>query len=249
MTDERAEPGFLTKTAAELFGTFVAVAVVVGATVLAGPVLGPLGIALAAGFAVSAVYATLAHVSGAHLNPAVTIGLATAGRFAWRDVPTHLAAQLIGATLGAGFVLAISAGGPAAALSTAQREGFASGGYGPELSPNGFGLVSVLLVEAVFTSVVVALYVARDQRDMSDRNGRAAIGLVIGLAVAALTLVAAPVSGGIFNPARALATALFAGPDRLAQVWVFVLFPIMGALATGIVVRIATRVGPLRSES
>ncbi|RUR01313.1 aquaporin [Labedella endophytica] len=241
MTDDHTQPGFLSTVSAEMLGTFVVVSVIVGATVIAGPVIGSLGIALAAGFAVAAVYATVAHVSGGHLNPAVTIGLAVAGRFPWRDVSTHVAAQLIGATLGAAFILGVLADGPAAALATAQRDGFASGGYGPLLSPDGFGLVAVALVEAVFTAVIVALYVARGHRLSTDVEGRAATALTIGLAVAALTLVAAPVSNGTLNPARALATALFAGPDRLGQVWAFVLFPLLGALVVGIVARIGTR--------
>lgn len=247
MSDDSTQPGFLSAVFAELFGTFVVVAVIVGSTVLAGPVVGTLGIALATGFATAAVYATVAHVSGAHLNPAVTVGLALAGRFPWRDVSSHVAAQLVGATLGAGLVLAIAADGVAGALSTAQREGFAAGGYGADLSPDGYGLLAVALVETVFTAVVVALYIARGPADATGVDSRAASGLAIGLAVAALTIVAAPVSNGSLNPARALATALFAGPDRLAQVWAFVLFPVLGALLAGVVARIATR--PSRDRS
>ncbi|PSL38815.1 aquaporin Z [Labedella gwakjiensis] len=241
MTDEREQPGFLPSVAAEAFGTFVVVAVIVGATVLAGTVVGSLGIALATGFAIAGVYATIAHVSGAHLNPAVTVGLAISGRFPWRDVPTHVAAQLIGATLGAALVLGITADGVSATLATAQREGFAAGGYGAELSPDGFGLLAVALVEAVFTAVIVALYIARGPADAVDGGHRAAAGLTIGLAVAALTIVAAPVSNASFNPARALATALFAGPDRIAQVWAFILFPLLGAVVAGTVARVASR--------
>ena len=197
--------------------------------------------------ATAAVYATVARVSGAHLNPAVTVGLALAGRFPWRDVSSHVAAQLIGATLGAGLVLAIAADGAAGALSTAQREGFAAGGYGQELSTGAFGLIAVALVEAVSTAVIVALYVTAGRRGARGADARAARGLVIGLAVTALTIVAYPVSGAAFNPARALATALFAGPDRLAQVWAFVLFPVLGALLAGVIARIATR--PSRDRS
>lgn len=244
MTDDREQPGFLTSVSAEAFGTFVVVSVIVGATVLAGTVVGSLGIALATGFAIAAVYATIAHVSGAHLNPAVTIGLAIAGRFPWRDVTTHVAAQLIGATLGAALVLGITADGVSATLATAQREGFASGGYGAELSPDGFGLLAVALVETVFTAVIVALYIARGPADAVDGGRRAAAGLAVGLAITALTIVAAPVSNASFNPARAVATALFAGPDRIAQVWAFVLFPILGAIVAGVVARLATRRAP-----
>ena len=241
MTDDRTPPGFLTTVSAELLGTAVVVAVLVGTTVLAGPAVGSLGIALATGFAVAAVYTTIAHLSGAHLNPAVTIGLAIAGRFPWRDVSSHVAAQLIGATLGAALILAVAADGPGAALATAQRDGFASGGFGPLLSPGGFGLLSVALVEAVFTAVIVAVYLAGRAGPPAGAEGRATTGLAIGLGVAALTIVAAPVSNASFNPARALATALFAGPDRLAQVWAFVLFPVVGAAIVGIVARVASR--------
>lgn len=241
MTDASTRTGSLSSAFAELFGTFVVVAVIVGSTVLAGPVVGSLGIALATGFAVAAVYATVSHVSGGHLNPAVTIGLAVAGRFPWRDVTSHVAAQLIGATLGTGFVLAVVSDGAVATLSTAQRDGFAAGGFGPEFSPDGYGLLAVALVETVFTAVVVALYVPRNGIGSTAVDARAAAGLTIGLAVAALTIVAAPVSNAPLNPARALATALFAGPDRLGQAWAFVLFPVVGAVVAGILARIAMR--------
>ena len=249
MTDASTRTGSLSSAFAELFGTFVVVVVIVGSTVLAGPVVGSLGIALATGFAVAAMFAALAHVSGGHFNPAVTVGLAVAGRFPWRDVASHIAAQLIGATLGAGFVLAVSSDGAAAALATAQRDGFAAGGFGPESSPDGYGLLAVALVETVFTAVVVALYISRNRIGSTGVDARAAAALTIGLAVAALTVVAAPVSNGVFNPARALATALFAGPDRLAQAWAFVLFPVAGAVVTGVIARLALRPRPVRSDA
>lgn len=241
MTDERTESGFLPSVAAEMLGTLLVTLVTVGTIVLAGPSVGPLGVALAAGFALAAAYTASAGVSGGHLNPVVTVGLALAGRFPWRDAPTHIVAQLVGATIGAGLVLAIVADGPAAALAAAQRDGFGTGGYGPELSPGGYGLVAVALVEAAAAAVLVALYVVRRPAGSSSPEGRAATGLTIGLAVSALTLVTTSVSGAPFNPARALAAAVFAGPDRLAQVWAFVVFPLVGALVVGLVTRIATR--------
>lgn len=242
---DAAVPRFTLVVAAELVGTFIVTAVIIGSTVLAGAVIGPLGTALAAGLSIAAAVAVAGRVSGAHLNPAVTIGLAIAARFPWRDVVTHVIAQLAGALLGAGFVVGVLTGGTGTALADAQRAGFAAGGFGAGFSPDGFGLGSVALVEAVFTAVVVGVYAATDRwvcrgdsaRSVGAWGGRA---LVIGAAVAALTLVAQPVSTASFNPARSVAAALFGGPEWWSQVWAFVVFPLLGAVIAGLAARWAS---------
>jgi aquaporin Z len=240
MTGSIPEPRFAAVVGAELLGTLVVTGVFIGSSVIGGAVLGSVGVAVATGFALLAVVATLGRVSGAHVNPAVTIGLAVAGRFPWRDVSTHVVAQLVGATLGAGLVLAVVADGPPGALQEAQRVGFASGGFGYEGSPDGYGLVAVAIVETLATALLVAAYCSADPRSArSIRPGIAAT--VIGATLVAITLVALPVSNASFNPARSLASALFAGPDRLSQVWAFVLFPLVGAIVAALAVRLASR--------
>ncbi len=242
MTGSSPEPRYSTVVGAEVFGSFVLTAVVVGTAVMGATAVGPLGVAAASGLALLAVVATIGRISGGHVNPAVTIGLALAGRFPWRDVSSYVVAQLVGTVLGAGIVLAVVAGGPGAALADAQRVGFASGGYGLEGSPGGYGLLSVALLEVLCAAVLVGVYAVVGPRDGRARGeGVAGGAAAIGAALAGLSLLALPVSNAPVNPARALATALFAGPDRLAQVWAFVLFPLVGALVAGLALRFGSR--------
>jgi aquaporin Z len=149
-------------------------------------------------------------------------------------------AQLVGATLGAGLVLAVVADGPPGALQEAQRAGFASGGYGYEGSPDGYGLVAVAIVETLATALLVAVYCSADPR-IARSSSPGVAASVLGATLVAITLVALPVSNASFNPARSLASALFAGPERLSQVWAFVLFPLAGAIVAAIAVRLASR--------
>jgi aquaporin Z len=240
MTGSNPGPRFAAVVGAETLGTFVVTSVFIGSSVIGGAVLGTVGVAVATGFALLAVVATLGRVSGAHVNPAVTIGLAVAGRFPWRDVSTHVIAQLVGATLGAGVVLALVADGPPGALQEAQRAGFASGGFGYGGSPDGYGLVAVAIVETLATALLVAVYCSVDVR-ATRSSGPGVAASVVGATLVAITLVALPVSNASFNPARSLASALFAGPDRLAQVWAFVVFPLAGAIVAALAVRLAAR--------
>jgi aquaporin Z len=253
MTGPANDTRFAAVVAAEIVGTLVVTAVFVGTSVVGGAVLGPLGIASATGFALLAVVATLGRVSGGHANPAVTIGLALAGRFPWRDVSSYVIAQLIGATLGAAVVLAIVADGPPGVLSEAQRLGFGAGGFGPGGSPDGYGLLAVALVETLGTALLVSAYVMaapRVQDGITATDGiegpvdigrLGASAPVVGATLVAITLLALPVSNASFSPARSLAAALFAGPDRLGQVWAFVVFPLLGALVAALALRWSRR--------
>lgn len=243
MTGTDPTPRFAAVTAAEVLGTFVVTAVFVGTSVIGATLIGPLGTALATGFAVLAVVAVFGRVSGAHVNPAVTIGLAVAGRFPWRDVPTHIVAQLVGAVLGAAVVLAILADGPPGAVADAQRAGFAAGGYGLGSSPGGFGLVAVGLVGAFGAAVLVAVYGAVADRATRTTPARQkpVAAPVIGATVVAICVLTLPVSNAAIDPARSLATALFAGPDRLSQAWAFVVFPVLGAIVAALAMRWASR--------
>lgn len=210
---------------AEALGTFWLVLGGCGTAVLAGEDVGVLGVALAFGLTVLTGAYAFGHVSGGHFNPAVSVGLATAGRFAWRDVPAYAFAQVVGATV-AGAVLLLIASGRAG--FDAGATGFATNGYG-DRSPGGYSLPAVLVTEVVLTAFF--LYVI-----LGTSGRRAAVGfsgLSIGLALTLIHLVSIPVSNTSVNPARSLGVAWFAGTDALGQVWVFVLAPLVGAVVAG----------------
>ena len=210
---------------AETLGTFWLVLGGCGTAVLAGDDVGTLGIALAFGLALLTGSYAFGHVSGAHFNPAVSVGLATAGRFAWREVPAYVLAQLVGATV-AGAVLLLIASGRSG--FDAAASGFASNGYA-ERSPGGYSLLAVLVAEVVLTAFFLFVILGATSR----RVAAGFSGLAIGLALAVIHLVSIPVSNTSVNPARSLGVAWFAGGDALGQVWLFVLAPVIGAAIAG----------------
>ena len=213
------------RLAAEAFGTFWLVLGGCGTAVLAGEAVGVLGIALAFGLTVLTMAYAVGHVSGGHFNPAVTVGLATGKRFAWADVPGYVAAQVVGGALGA-LVLWVVASGRDGFSST--ESGFASNGYGDH-SPAGYGLLAVLVVEVVLNAFF--LYVILGSTDTRAPKGMAP--LAIGLGLTLIHLISIPVSNTSVNPARSIATAIYGGGDALVQLWVFLVFPIVGALLAG----------------
>ncbi len=217
------------RVTAELFGTFLLVSGVVGTALFAGNSVGILGIALAVGLTVVAGAYAVGHISGGHFNPAVTIGAAAAGRFAWSDVGYYVFAQIIGGALGTTFIFVLAANGPAGLLDQVMGSGFAANGFA-EHSPGGFGLVAVLVTEVVLTAVF--LYVILGVTDRRAASGFAP--LAIGLTLTLIHLVAIPVSGASVNPARSIASAIYGGPDALIQLWVFIVAPIVGALIAGL---------------
>ncbi len=216
------------RLAAEVFGTFLLVAAVVGTALFTAPSAGILPIALAVGLAVIVGAYSVGHISGGHFNPAVTLGAAAAGRFAWKDTPYYILAQLVGGALGTTFIFVLAANGPAGLLASVQSSGFAANGFGDH-SLGGFGLVAVIVAEVVLTAVF--LYVILGVTDRRAPSGFAP--LAIGLTLVVIHLVAIPVSGASVNPARSLASAIYGGPDALLQLWVFIVAPIVGALIAG----------------
>ena len=211
---------------AEAIGTFWLVLGGCGTAVLAGEDVGTLGIALAFGLAMLTGTYAFGHVSGAHFNPAVSVGLATAGRFSWREVPTYALAQIVGATV-AGAVLLLIASGRSGFDATAS--GFASNGYA-ERSPGGYSLLAVLVAEVVLTAFFLFVFLGATSRKVAAGFS----GLAIGLALTVVHLVSIPVSNTSVNPARSLGVAWFAGGDALGQVWLFVVAPVIGALLAGV---------------
>jgi aquaporin Z len=227
-----AAPASLAKRViAEVFGTFVLVLGVIGTALFSSPNTGWLGVALAVGIAVMGAAYAVGHISGGHFNPAVTLGAAASGRFAWRDVPAYILAQILGGLLATTVLYLVALGKPDF-LAEVQAGGFASNGFDAH-SPAGFGLVSVIIVEVLLTAVL--LYVILGVTDRRAPTGFAP--LAIGLTLTLIHLVAIPVSNASVNPARSIATAVYGGPDALIQLWVFIVAPIAGGLIAGFTYR------------
>jgi len=214
------------KWGAEALGTFWLVFGGCGTAIFAGDNVGYLGVALAFGLTVLTGAYAFGPVSGGHFNPAVTVGLAVARRFSWKDVPGYVVVQVIGASL-AGLVLFVIANGVDG--FSAKDSGFATNGYG-DRSPGGFSLGSVLLAEALLTAVFLIIILGVSAK-------RAAVGfdgLTIGLGLTLIHLICIPISNTSVNPARSLGVGWFAGGDALSQVWVFIVAPIVGAAIAGL---------------
>jgi aquaporin Z len=223
------------RLAAELFGTFWLVLGGCGSAVLAahfeGPVqglgIGFMGVSLAFGLTVLTMAYAIGHVSGCHLNPAVSIGLAVAGRFAARDVVPYIVAQVAGAVLGALVLSLIASGNPDFNL---VASGFASNGYG-ERSPGHYSLAAAFACEVVMTAFF--LFVILGATDKRAPAGFAPIA--IGLCLTLIHLISIPVTNTSVNPARSTGPALFVGGSAVDQLWLFWLAPIIGAVIAGVV--------------
>jgi aquaporin Z len=220
------------KLGAEFFGTFWLVLGGCGAAVLAAGVpdvgIGYLGVSLAFGLTVLTMAYAVGHVSGAHFNPAVTVGLAAAGRVSWGTVPGYIIAQVLGGLLGA-FVLYLIASGKAD-FSTAG--GFASNGFG-EHSPGGYSLTAALVCEVVMTAMFLVVILG-----VTHKNAPAGFApLAIGLALTLIHLISIPVTNTSVNPARSTAVALFADGWAIQQLWLFWLAPLVGGVIGAIVHR------------
>jgi MIP family channel proteins len=206
---------------AELVGTFILVfggtAVAVGAILrlpTAGGAYGSLAVALAFGLALAAVVAAIGHVSGAHVNPAVTLGLASIGQFPWKSVPYYLGAQLVGAVLGAVGTW-IAFGGPG------RNEAKLAATYPAQ----GVGDLQAFLLEILITFILVFVVVSV----ATDSRAPAAIApIAVGFALAVGVFIAGPVTGGAVNPVRALGPMLVAGD--LTSAWLYILGPIVGGV-------------------
>ena len=206
---------------AELVGTFILVfggtAVAVGAILslpTAGGAYGSLAVALAFGLALAAVVAAIGHVSGAHVNPAVTLGLASIGQFPWKSVPAYLGAQLVGAVLGAVGTW-IAFGGPG------RNEAKLAATYPAQ----GVGDLQAFLLEILITFILVFVVVSV----ATDSRAPAAIApIAVGFALAVGAFIAGPVTGGAGNPVRALGPMLVAGD--LTSAWLYILGPIVGGV-------------------
>ncbi|MFH8250771.1 aquaporin [Microbacterium sp. B2969] len=228
---------------AEAFGTFLLVLGLVSTALFtagfgegtdaANKGVGFLGVALAIGITVVGGAYAFGPISGGHFNPAVTIGLAAAGRFPWRSVLGYVIAQVIGGLVATTLVVLVGLFGPDGWLAGAQDGGFASNGW-DTLSPGGFGIGSAIIVEVLFTALFVIVILGVTH---STRGNPAFAGLVIGLTLTLIHLATIPIDNTSVNPARSIATAVYGGGLALAQLWVFIVFPLVGALIAGFAYR------------
>ena len=219
------------KYLAELIGTFWLVLGGCGSAVLAAgfPELGIgfVGVALAFGLTVLTMAFAIGHISGCHLNPAVSFGLWAGGRFETKDLVPYIVAQVIGAIVAAGVLYLIASGKPGFEVG-----GFASNGFG-DLSPGKYSLMAVVVCEVVLTAVF--LFVIMGATDSRAPAGFAPIA--IGLCLTLIHLVSIPVSNTSVNPARSTGVALFASTGAVGQLWVFWVAPIVGGILGALVYR------------
>ena len=228
------EPTLRAQLGAEFLGTFWLVFGGCGSAVLAAVFLtednvqlgiGFVGVSLAFGLTVLTGAYAFGHVSGGHFNPAVTIGLAIAKRFEWRGVGPYIGVQIVAASVAGAVLFAIASGKDG---FNAVESGFASNGFG-ERSPDGYGLIAALITEIVLTAIF--LYIILGSTD--DRAPKGFAPIAIGLGLTLIHLVSIPVTNTSVNPARSLGVAWFAGGAALAQVWLFLVAPIIGAVIAG----------------
>ncbi|MBN3813815.1 aquaporin Z [Paraburkholderia sp. Ac-20347] len=220
---------------AEMFGTFWLVLGGCGSAVLAASFAGPVhglgigfvGVALAFGLTVLTMAFAIGHISGCHLNPAVSVGLTVAGRFPVRDLVPYIVAQVIGATIGAAVIACIASGKPGFDL---VASGFATNGYGDH-SPGHYSLTAAFVCEVVMTAFF--LFVILGATDKRAPAGFAPIA--IGLCLTLIHLISIPVTNTSVNPARSTGPALFVGGEAISQLWLFWVAPIIGAVIAGVV--------------
>lgn len=213
------------KLAAEAIGTAWLVIGGCGTAILAGKGVGLVGISLAFGLTVVTMAYAIGHISGCHLNPAVSIGLFMAKKFDGKELGPYIGAQIAGAVAGAAVLALIVKTGH----SGAELEGFAANGVGDQ-SPLGYKLVSGLVTEVVMTFFFLFVILGAT----SPKAPAGFAPLAIGLCLALIHLISIPVTNTSVNPARSISQAIFAGSDYLKHIWVFLLAPAAGAAAAGL---------------
>lgn len=214
------------KCMAEFFGTFVLVFMGCGSAVLAGSHVGFLGIAFAFGLAVVAMAYAIGHISGCHLNPAITISMLATGKIASKDAVGYMIAQVAGGIAGAALLWLIASG---KADYTIAANGLGQDGVEGG-SPDHYSLMSGLWAEVALTAIFLLVV----HGSTSKTNGNTAFaGLAIGLALTLIHIVGIPVTGVSVNPARSIGPAIFVGGPALSHLWVFIVGPIIGGLIGG----------------
>lgn len=213
---------------AEFIGTFWLVLGGCGSAVLAAAFpevgIGLVGVSFAFGLTVLTIAYGLGHISGAHLNPAVTLGLFAGGRISSNIVLPYILSQILGAIAAAGVLYVIATG------NGNDIGGFAANGYG-EHSPGLYSLSSGIVTEIVMTFIFLIVILGATDK----RAPQGFAGIAIGLALTLIHLISIPVTNTSVNPARSISQAVFVGDWALSQLWVFIIFPILGAVVAGLV--------------
>jgi aquaporin Z len=214
----------MNKYLAESFGTFWLVFGGCGSAVLAAGFpevgIGLLGVSLAFGLTVLTMAYAIGHISGCHLNPAVSVGLWAAGRFPAGQLPGYIIAQVIGGLIAGGVLYVIASGAPGFDLAA----GFASNGYA-EHSPGGYSMVAALVAEVVLTMMFLIIILGATD----DRAPAGFAPIAIGLGLTLIHLISIPVTNTSVNPARSTGVALYVGDWAVAQLWLFWVAPVVGA--------------------
>ncbi len=220
------------KLAAETLGTFILVFGGCGAAVFSAAFpqvgIGLLGVSLAFGLTVLGCVYALGPISGCHLNPAVTVGLATAGRFDWKEVPGYIAAQVIGAIVAAGALVFLLKGQPQG--YDAAASGLAANGFGDH-SPGHYAMAQGFVAEAVLTFIFLTVILGATAK----KAAAGFAGIPIGLTLTLIHLIGIPVTNVSVNPARSTGPAVFVGGWAIEQLWMFWVAPIAGAAVAGLV--------------
>ena len=224
-------PPLMKRCSAELLGTFWLVFGGCGSAVLAAAFpkvgIGLLGVSFAFGLTVLTMAYAIGHISGCHLNPAVSFGLAMGKRFPFGELLPYVIAQVVGAVLGAGALYLIASGAP-----DFQLGGFAANGFGPH-SPGGYSLFAAFLAETLLTFFFLIII-------LGATDSRAAAGfapIAIGLGLTLIHLVGIPVTNLSVNPARSTGPAFIVGGWAIEQLWLFWVAPVLGAVVAGVVYR------------
>lgn len=216
------------KFTAEFIGTFWLVLGGCGSAMLAAGVpdvgIGYMGVALAFGLTVVTMAYGIGHISGAHLNPAVSLGLWMGGRFEAKDLGSYIAAQILGGIVAAGVLYVIVTG------NGDSIGDFAANGYGDH-SPGGYSMMAALVTEVVMTFMFLIVIMGATD----DRAPKGFGGLAIGLMLTLIHLISIPVTNTSVNPARSISQALFVGDWAISQLWLFIVAPIVGAMLAGMV--------------
>jgi aquaporin Z len=203
---------------AEAIGTMVLMIVGPGTAIMASDQMGTIGVAFAFGFALLAMAYTIGHVSGCHINPAVTLSFWLAKKLDTKEAGMYVLAQLVGAIVGGLLLYVVTEGGDLDKTGV-----FASNGWGETLGVP-FGLGAVVVVEILFTALLVFVVLGTTSEGYPTGFGGLAVGITLGM----IHLATIPVDNTSVNPARSIGAAIFAGGDHLAQVWAFIVFPLIG---------------------
>jgi len=211
---------YMKKYSAELIGTMALVLIGCGSAVIAGKFIGFTGISFAFGLTVLAMVYAIGSISGCHINPAITIAMLVAGKIKGKDAIFYIIAQCIGGIVGAGVLWAIASGTTGFSLAST---GLGQNGFGAH-SPSGYSLGACFIAEVVLTALFLFVIFGSTH----DKAPKGFAGISIGCTLVIIHLVGIPITGTSVNPARSLGPAVFVGGDALAQLWLFIVAPIIG---------------------